>query len=80
MKHAFAIHGARFLRDDKWIMTWGQDGTVRLWSLEMDESGLDEPVLHTKQRTGTRLTDVREELRIMNREEWQDSFSTSTGL
>ncbi len=72
MKHAH-VNGARFLPDGKWIMTWGADSTVRLWSLEVDESGFDKPVLHTKVRTGTKLSEEREELRIMERKEWLDA-------
>ena len=73
MKHDYAVNGARFLPDENWIMTWAVDSTVRLWSLEVDESGFDKPVLHTKLRTGTRLTEEREELKILDRKEWQDA-------
>jgi len=71
MKHEYAVNGARFLPDENWIMTWAVDSTVRLWSLEVDESGFDQPVLHTKLRTGTKLTKEREELKILDRKEWQ---------
>jgi hypothetical protein len=36
-KHKGLVHGALFNRDESRILTWSEDGTVRLWAIGKNE-------------------------------------------
>ena len=55
-KHEKFVNGALFNRDESCILTWSEDGAVRLWNISsVDEKSSDEGILDFQVRTGTSL-------------------------
>ena len=64
------LMGAAFTQDESFVMTWGKDGTVRLWDVRYRHGvSMDQRIRRYSIRTGTRL-DGSGRLRILSFEEW----------
>lgn len=72
MRHEAPVLGAVFSDDDTRVLTWGADGSARLWNLSYDS---DFPARHLKLlvevASGTTI-DSYGNLISLSREEWQE--------
>jgi hypothetical protein len=59
MKHDGSVGGATFDRDESRVLSWGGDGTVRLWDMQQDfDLSRDHLRLLVEVVTGTIMDDV----------------------
>ena len=59
MQHEGWVLGAMFSSDDRLILTWSQDGTVRLWDISVDYDFPPEHLpLLVEVSTGTTMDDL----------------------
>jgi WD40 repeat protein len=70
-RHPGAMRGAVFTRDGSLLLTWGADGTARLWETAVPRPlSPDDQLLELEARSGLRL-DEGGSLQILKREEWE---------
>jgi WD40 repeat protein len=70
-RHPGTVRGAAFTRDESGVLTWGSDGTARLWESSLPRPlSPDDQLLELEVRSGLWL-DEAGELRRLKREQWQ---------
>ena len=71
MKHDGSVYGARFNRDETFILSWSWDKTVRLWNIAADYDFTNEHLpLMINVMTGTKMDDYGN-VTALSEEEWK---------